>query len=148
MLVQGREILKLIPHRPPMVLIDALIEWEENRAVSIFTPQRDTIFCEEGHFQAPGLIENIAQTAAASAGYAYRQHGRESPAGFIGAIKGLVVHKLPPVGKLLETEIRIERSVFKITIIKGSVTCENQLLAECEMKIFVKEDEEKPNLHT
>lgn len=148
MLVKGPEILNLLPHRSPMILIDALVEWEESRAVSTFTPSSGTIFCEEGYFQAPGLIENIAQTAAASAGYAYRNQGIEPPAGFIGAIKGLVVHQLPKVGKLLTTEIRVGRSVFNITIIRGFVTCEGKLLAECEMKIFVQENEEKPKINS
>ena len=63
------DILDLLPQRPPFVLIDRLVHFDEHRTVTRFTVPEGHLFCEEGCLQAAGLIENIAQTCAARMGY-------------------------------------------------------------------------------
>ena len=54
-----------IPQKPPMVMVDKLIFAEEKKVVTSFLIRRDNIFCSDGVFTEAGLIENMAQTAAA-----------------------------------------------------------------------------------
>ena len=70
--------------------------------------------CEEGFFQAPGLSENIAKTAAAQVGYLSNLAGEAPPVGFIGAIKNLSIEQLPKIGDQLITEIEIEHEIMKL----------------------------------
>jgi hypothetical protein len=44
---------------------------------------------------------------------------------------------LPKTGQSLETEIKVKNQIFDITVIEGTVKCEEKVLASCEMKIFI-----------
>lgn len=64
--IQGEGILNLIPQRPPIVMVDSFFGFEENRSYSGLTDHiTDNLFCEAGRLQEPGIIEHIAQSAAA-----------------------------------------------------------------------------------
>lgn len=136
-MILTENIQSLIPQRAPFVMIDHLISFEEKVTRSAFTIKEDNIFVENNRFCEAGLIENIAQTAAARAGYVAGMENKPVQVGYIGAIKNLAIHSLPEVSDILETAITIEHQVFDVTLIKGSVTCGEKLMAECEMKIFI-----------
>jgi predicted hotdog family 3-hydroxylacyl-ACP dehydratase len=91
---------------------------------------------EDGKLAAPGLMENIAQTAAARIGYIARQENQPVPLGFIGAVKDLEIFELPPAGADIETTTEIGGTVFNATMVVGKVTLDGKLMAQCEMKIF------------
>ena len=68
---QGEELFRLIPQRPPMVMIDRFYGIEENTSWSGLTVTTDNLFCRDGVLQETGIIEHIAQSAAARVGYIY-----------------------------------------------------------------------------
>lgn len=140
MLVDGEKFLELIPQRPPIVMVDSLISVSENKTVTGFTVNPDNIFVMNGALREPGLIENMAQSAAAGVGYLCRINNEEVPIGYIGAVKNLVIHFHPEVYCRLTTEITIEYEVLDATLIKGCVFSHGKLAAECEMKIFLKKE--------
>ena len=59
------ELSLLLPQKPPMVMVDALVEFTELSAVTRLVVRPDNIFVQNGRLAEPGLVENIAQTAAA-----------------------------------------------------------------------------------
>lgn len=130
-------ILSYIPQRPPVVMVDELVYSDERISRSVFLVKEDNIFVEDGLFKEPGLAENIAQTAAARAGYI--SFSQETPVqlGYIGAIKNLEIFFLPKAGDQLITEIIIENQIFNVTLITGTVRCREMPAARCEMKIFI-----------
>ncbi len=130
-------ITEYIPQRPPIVMISRLLEAGEKNIRTGFDIVADNVFVENGRLQAPGLVENIAQTAAARIGYLAKQNNTPVPLGFIGAIQHLEVLELPAAGSSLETEIVIEHEVFNATVVHGAVRQEGRILAQCDMKIFV-----------
>lgn len=136
-LAEGTAVLAWIPQRPPMVLIDKVWTADQHQATTGLLVQEDTVFCENGYLQAPALAENIAQTAAAQAGFLAQQEGTPPPVGFIGAMKNLKISSLPAVGEELQTQITIENSILNFTLIKGVAKVGERLIAEAEMKIFV-----------
>jgi 3-hydroxyacyl-[acyl-carrier-protein] dehydratase len=137
-LASGEQILRLLPHRHPMIMIDKLIVSDDESTVTCLTISEDNVFSHEGLFTEPGLVENIAQTAAIRAGYSYQKEGKGTPMGYIGAVKHLDIHFLPKVNSEISTEIRVENEVFDVSLIRGTVMCEGRLVAECEMKIVLK----------
>jgi predicted hotdog family 3-hydroxylacyl-ACP dehydratase len=138
MLVSKQNIQSLLPQRPPMVMVDELLFTNETITRCRFKVEADNIFTESGVFCEPGLVENIAQTAAAGVGYtAARQTKKTVPLGYIGAIKDLEIFLLPKVGDSIETEIEIINRVFDVTLVSGIIYCNNELAAKCEMKIFI-----------
>ncbi len=131
-------ILPLIPQRPPFVMIDKLLFCGDTTSRSGLLIRDDNIFVENGEFREPGLVENIAQTAAARAGYISQMENKPVLIGYIGSIKNLEVYSFPKTGDELVTEITIENQIFDVTLISGKISCDGMLLAQCELKIFIK----------
>ncbi len=138
MLATQIDIEKFIPQRRPMLMIHELEEADEQHAITRFSIERDNVFLDMNRLAEPGLIENIAQTAAAQVGYVCSQQSKPVPIGYIAAIKDLIVHNLPELGTQIRTVVEVVNVVMDITLIKGNVYQNNQLLCECEMRIFVK----------
>ena len=130
-------IQSLIPQRPPFVMIDKLVSFSETETSTAFTIKADNIFVENGIFKEPGLVENIAQTAAARAGYVSKTENKPVLVGYIGAVNNLKIFSLPKTGNELITEIIIENQIFDVTLISGKITCNDEIIAECKMKIFI-----------
>lgn len=136
-MVTKENIESLIPQRPPFVMIDTLISISEQSTTTGFTVMEDNIFVENGIFKEPGMVENIAQTAAARAGYISKKEHKPVEVGYIGSVNNLKVFSLPKTGDELITEITIENQIFDVTLISGKITCNEELVAQCNMKIFI-----------
>ena len=137
---QNISLVSMIPQKPPMVMVGEHVSTNGNKTISSFEIEADNIFCEDGLFTEPGLIEHMAQTAALRMGYLAAKNSsgatKQSGVGYIGAIKNLVIFKLPKVGQTILTELSVEREIMDFLVVKTKVTSEGQPIAECEMKIF------------
>ena len=138
MLINQRDIHTIIPQRPPFVMIDALTVINETGTHTELLITDDNVLLDNEIFSEAGLMENIAQTAAAGAGYTAQKNGDPISVGYIGAVKNFEVFECPRVGNVINTRVNIINHVFEVTIIEGEVTCDEKLLAKCEMKIFIK----------
>ena len=138
-IAQGPEVFNFIPQRPPMVMIDTLISCADKRTCTSFKILPDNIFVKNGLFSEPGIIENIAQTAAAGLGFSIseKRKSNQIPIGVIGAIKDLKIYCLPETGEALNTEVKIVFEHMNASIIKGEVFAGTKMVADCEMKIFL-----------
>ena len=130
-------ILNYIPQRPPFVMVDEIIYSDDTVTQTKFLVSAENIFVENGYLKEPGLVENIAQTAAARAGYMASIENKPVLVGYIGAIKNLEIFFLPPAGAQLITEVTIENQIFDVTLISGKIICNAKTAAQCEMKIFI-----------
>ena len=65
-------ILELLPQRPPFIMVDKLLYFDEVRTNTCLTVRADNIFVDDDTMTATGLIENIAQTCAVRLGYINR----------------------------------------------------------------------------
>lgn len=137
MLTNKKNITTHIPHRFPIIMIDDLVEQKENYTITNFKIEADNIFVRDGEFQESGIIENIAQTAAAGAGYYYVQNKIAQPLTYIGSISKLKIIKYPIIGNSIQTKVEILANALNVTIIKGSIYFNEELISECEMKIVI-----------
>jgi predicted hotdog family 3-hydroxylacyl-ACP dehydratase len=142
MLVTKDKIQDFIPQRPPMIMVDALLSHDGGQSTSSLKVEANNLFCSGGVLREAGLIENMAQTAALHTGWEAMQHyggqhGFKPPVGMIGAVKKFKLYRLPEVDTELVTGISILTHVFNATIISGKVFMGRELLAECEMQIFI-----------
>jgi predicted hotdog family 3-hydroxylacyl-ACP dehydratase len=138
MIVAKENIESLIPQRAPFVMIDELQFSDGNITRTSLQVRKENIFVENGFFTEPGLLENIAQTAAARAGHEAGKENVPVRVGYIGAVKNFEVLALPAVGDIIETEIIIGNQVFDVSVINGTTRCNGRVIAKCEMKIFIK----------
>ncbi len=136
----NQEITQFIPQREPFILVDKLRSCVPEETNSIFEVKENHLLVDGQYLLAGGLVENMAQTAAAGTGYLNLMAGEEVKRGYIGAIKNLKVYALPMVRTTLYTRSYSINKVLNVTIIKAEVRNEeNFLYAECEMKIFLEE---------
>ena len=139
-LLQDNNILKLIPQREPIVMVDKFGDLYAEGASSALTIHKNNIFLKNGYLREPGLIEHVAQSAAAFAGYEAFQHNLPPKLGYIGEIKRCRIYKLPTIGQELNTDLTILAKVGNITLLSAQVKVDGQQIMECQMKIFLKDE--------
>ncbi len=131
-------ILQLIPQREPIIMVNALLYFDETKVVSGLTVANDNLFVQNGYLTEPGLIENMAQTVALYTGYHFYIKNIPAPEGYIGAIKGVHIEKCPQVGTQLETEIEILQEVMGVTLVKGITKLNGVSIMTAQMKTVLK----------
>ena len=134
------DINQLIPQRSPIMMVDELLSVEDNVAKCCLVVRQDNFFMEpDGMLAEPGIIEHIAQSASAFAGFQAMQVGAtEPPVGYIGEVKKFNLHRRPTLGEKIVTSIIMGTEVEGITIIRGECHVGEELIADTTMKIFVK----------
>lgn len=143
LLVSKEHITEYIPQAHPIVMIDTLNYCEGAITKTTFKVEEGNLFVKNGILHEPGIIENIAQTAAVKAGYEVKKHGVEPLLGFIGAVKNLKIYAFPKIGEVLETTVVIKNEIMGVTLIEGNSICNGIKIAECEMKIFIQRPDQK-----
>ena len=131
------EIIDLIPQREPIVMVDKFVGITNGISETQLTIKNDNIFVENDCFTEFGLIEHIAQSAAARVGYICRKENMPISIGYIGAISNMEIVFLPKINDMLETRIEILQEVFNITLIKAESFTDGRLAASCQMIIFL-----------
>lgn len=138
-LLTGEELYRLIPQRPPIVMVDTFFETDDESARTGLHIQADNIFCREGTLQEPGLVEHVAQSAAAFAGYAPYTRGESPKLGFIGEVKKFKIARLPKAGEMLTTVLKVLGEAAGVTLIAAETCVGDESVATCQMKIFIKD---------
>ena len=141
MLCSRAEIIHYIPQRDPFIVVHEILQATDEFAVTQFEVLSENIFVTNGLFREPGLLENIAQTAAAQMGYACKKKGLRVPLGYIANIKNLKVFCLPPVSSVLNTSVKVTNHVMGVIFLDGIVRLDEAIVCQCELRIFVEQQE-------
>ncbi len=130
------DITELIPQGPPFIMVDKLLYSDGHLTCTSFRITPGNPLVEEGRLSAAGLMENMAQTAAAGAGYEARAINVGVKPGYIISVKDLNIRALPEIEAELMTEITITARVADIIVISGKTTCRGEVIATGELKIL------------
>ncbi len=141
-LIRDEDILNYIPQRNPIVMLDTFYGIEANKSYTGLKINGNNVFCEKGIFLETGMIEHVAQSAAFRVGYEKISQGLPVPLGFIGSVSKCKIHELPKVGDVLRTTVTIEVEMMNITLISAIVESDQKIMAECQMKIFLQQENE------
>lgn len=136
-LYQEKEIEQLIPQRKPIIMISHFFGATETDADTGLEITAENIFCKNNKLTEPGLIEHIAQSAAAFAGYNAIKAKQPIALGYIGEIKKLIISQLPEVGLLIETKLHIVSEVMNVMLINATSTVNGCAVAECSIKLYM-----------
>lgn len=125
-------VAQLVPHRPPMLLIDRVIAHGDNVTVCEVEVKADSLFTVErdGRREVPAVvgIEYMAQTVATFAGMSARKERRAPRIGFLIGCRELRLDTDAfPVGQVLTVEVRrlfgeTDLGSFACTITHGGRT--------------------------
>ena len=130
-------VTSLIPQRAPMVMISRVMAYSKEGIQTELDITSENIFVSKDQFSESGMLENIAQTAAALVGVEAREKDNEVPLGFIGGINKVKVFGFAAVKETIVTKVEILQEVFNITLVRGKCFNLDKLLLECEMKIVI-----------
>lgn len=133
-LITKELVQTLIPQRAPIVMVDALYQFESDFIEAGLFITKDNIFVEKNYMQAPGVIEHMAQSVALHTGYAYYLKAQTAPTGYIGAIKKIEIIQLPKVGDQIITQVEILHEFMGVTLVELTTTCNDKLIAIGQMK--------------
>mgnify|MGYP000926596639 CR=1 FL=1 len=135
-----RDVTDLLPQKKPFKMVDTLIFADAKRIQTSFTIQPDNVLVDDGVFTEGGMIENMAQSAAAGTGYFFTSQNKEVPIGYIGALKNVQVWHRAQIGDTIETELETLHTIGNATIVSGKIFFQKELFASCELTIFVQEN--------
>ena len=139
--MDNQDIKRYIPQREPIVMVDELCEVRVDTAVTSLLVREDNFFLDDDHCMAEvGLIEHIAQSASALAGYKAVESGAVCPPiGYIGEVKKFRCYRRPRVGEQLRTTVSIGEAVGDILPVVGEASLfSGEKMAEMQMKISMK----------
>jgi predicted hotdog family 3-hydroxylacyl-ACP dehydratase len=131
------DIQSLIPQRPPILMVDSYgYEDELNCHSSKAIPTGNMFLDETGRISAEGILEHIAQTAAAHIGYLRKQAGEKVNLGYIGDIKRCTVTgNMPKAGETLHTRMTVTSQVGSITLVSAETSASSGPILNCRMKL-------------
>ena len=130
------DVLELLPQRPPLVMIDKLLHFDEVNTTTRFEVRADNLFAEGSVLNPCALVENIAQTCAARMGYINHYIYKESvKLGFIGSVRDLVILRDVKVGEVLTTSIEVMEEIMGLTLVRASIKVGDETVVTTEMKI-------------
>ena len=142
-LMETEDIMKILPHRYPMLLVDKIIEFDnKERIVGIKNlTMNELIF--QGHFPGhpvmPGVlqIEAMAQTAGVMLSSMLK---RESAVAYFLSIDNAKFRKVLKPGDQMRIEINLLRTRMGMCKFKGTVSVDDELACEAEMMFAFKKE--------
>ena len=132
-------IKELIPQREPIIMVDAILEYEESKVVGGLTVSEDCIFVENNTLKEPGVLEHMAQTVALYTGYEYYLKNKQAPVGYIGSMKNVEILRLPKIGEKLVTTATILHEIMGVTLVNIETKVDEKIIAFGEMKTVIAE---------
>lgn len=136
-----------LPHRPPMLLVDYILEIDDEKVDTIFEIKTENIFLENDFFTESGLVENMAQTCSmiVAKDYFIDENNNDKPGanviGFISGIKTLKIYTLPKAGTTIVTKaILVSKFItasYSLCTIKCKTLKAEEILLEGEITLFI-----------
>ena len=142
------ELVNILPHRPPMVMIDSLVRCDTQSAVALKTFDRDDYGVSGDHVLEPALIECLAQTVAAMYGSLARASGLSPRMGMLVGVSDFRLYEPARLGLVLELVTEVTKRLGPFCMVTGTITQGETLVARGNLKFYVEdfadEAEEKP----
>lgn len=125
----------LIPHRGRMKLVEEIVEIDDDHCVTRARVRASWPLAEGGQVSAIALIEVVAQTASAAAGWKYRDDGSLGGRGYLVGIKraGWSVPSVQ-VGAILTTTVENPVRTKNYGVFVGRVEDESGVIAEVHVQ--------------
>ncbi|MFO7814063.1 MAG: hypothetical protein R6V21_13945 [Pelovirga sp.] len=129
---------ELIPHRPPMRLVERLLEVDgKNGIVEARIASAALLTAADGMLEDLALVEIMAQSYATLKGYIDRRDQLPVRQGFLVGIKKMVCHASVQADDLLLVHIRTIAELDDFAVAEGEVRRGNEVIAEGDVKVWI-----------
>ena len=115
------QILAAIPHRPPMLLLDEVIEWDAERIVCQKTFQADEWFFQ-GHYPEFPLVPGVILCEAAM----LSKHVTGSGVPVAGRLNDVKFKRMVRPGDTVLLDVTLDERMGDAFFLSGKVTCEGK----------------------
>lgn len=127
----------LLYHKPPMILIDQLIEREKEYAKAKALAGADNLFFSSDSGPLPEyFIEIMAQTMAAAQGYDAFEKNIAPKSGLIVGIENFTLHNIPANIRTFTIKVNELMAAGSMKIMTGQVEGGGNIIAEAELKVW------------
>lgn len=121
------QILAAIPHRPPMLLLDSIVEWEEKRIVCERT-FREGEFFFQGHYPnfplVPGVI--LCEAAMQAGAVLLSKHATGEGVPVAGRLNDVKFKRMIRPGDTIRIETVLDERMGDAFFLSAKVTCEGK----------------------
>jgi predicted hotdog family 3-hydroxylacyl-ACP dehydratase len=131
-------VADLVPHAPPTLALDALLDWRPGHARLLAELRPTSLLVRDGQLDSIAMLELLAQGVAACLGYAAFRGGGLIRVGMVIACRKLelLVTSLP-VGERLTVEVDCLRATEDISTYAGrALRADGSLVAQATMTIL------------
>lgn len=101
------------------------------------TDVRQGPWVSEGVFWEMGLVEGMAQTAAALMGTRLSASGREFSRGMLAAVRDLEIHRDVLLGETIVFQVKRTRTIGPLSRVEAVAVCGEEVVARGELTFFV-----------
>jgi predicted hotdog family 3-hydroxylacyl-ACP dehydratase len=131
-------VAELVPHEPPMLLIDELLAWSPEQARVRAQVRAGSPFVEAGRAPALVLVELMAQAVAAASGMARRQTGAPPVRGVLLGTRELelMIDELA-VGDALTIDVARQLDDGTVARYACSVERAGRIIARAELNVMI-----------
>ncbi len=128
---------QLLPHRPPMLLIDSLLQREKDRAVASARFDENNIFLSRDRGLLPEyFIEIVAQTMAAANGFDACNSNSKVKDGFLVGLESFSLHHpLPDTQEFRIVAVK-DMAFGQMQVIDGEVFADSTPIASVRLKLW------------
>jgi predicted hotdog family 3-hydroxylacyl-ACP dehydratase len=135
--MESQAFRALIPHRPPMVLIDEVDEWGAERIVARRTVRAGDPFVTETGLDDAALLECIAQTIAAGDACFAQSKGGRVLRGYLTGLTGVEIHSRVGVGDTVTVVGMCLKRMDGMGLFEVKARVGARLVATGRFKLFV-----------
>lgn len=129
----NNEILFSLPQQVPFAMVDKVVHCEKELTNCIYTPLSKNPMVIDGFFSPEGMIEMMAQCAAARASIL---SGGDVRIGYIVTVKDFKCFDMVAVQTELQSELRLVNEIMQFQVFNVQVKQAEKLIAQAEIRIF------------
>lgn len=126
----------LVPHAPPMLAVERLVEWSPGRAETELTVRDGGPFVRDGVVGAACTLEYMAQSVAACLGYEAFRGGVGVRVGMVVACRAMTIERdTLPVGTTLRITVTRVRGTDDASQFEAETRSDGELVARATLTL-------------
>ncbi|MDO4728579.1 MAG: acyl carrier protein [Bacteroidota bacterium] len=137
------DITQYLPHRKPMLMVDAIVDISHDRVCTEFLITPSCIFLQNNQLQESGVIEHIAQTCSSIVAQEYfvNTDVKCKLLGFITGIKSIKILKKPmcddKIRSYARLKSRLDQQDYVLCSIECQTFCNDINIAQAEISLIL-----------